>query len=135
MIQFYFLSIVLNALSGYLLISGDDGGVLEFKSGFSVKDETFRLVVGILSAITGLLKILSAVEGDVRVIGDLIPALTGLLSGFILIFEYYGNRSLAEDSEKPERFGRILVRNKKIIGVAALIAAVLHFLFPRVLLL
>ena len=142
MVQFYFLSIVLNALAGYILISGDESGVLEFKGGFSLKDETFRLIVGILSVITGLLKLLSVIEGDVPVLGDLVPALAGFLSGFILIFEYYRNRSSLEksvdaesESEYSERIDRILVRNKKIIGVAALAAAVLHFLFPKVLLL
>jgi len=135
MLQFYFLSIALNVLAGYILITGDEGGVLEFKSGFSLKDETFRFVVGILSVVTGLLKILSPIEGDVPVVGDLIPAITGLVCGFILIFEYYRNRSSLEASEHTERVDRILVSNKKIIGVAALVVAVLHFLFPKVLLL
>ena len=135
MLQFYFLSIVLNSLAGYILISGDEDGCLELKSGFSIKDETFRLVVGILSAITGLLKLLSATNGDLPVIGDLIPALMGFLTGFILIFEYYRSRSSLEDLGQPEKIDRILVNNKKIIGIAALIAAALHFLFPTVLLL
>jgi len=135
MLQFYFLSICLNGLAGYILFSGDEGGGLEFKSGFSLKDETFRLVVGILSAITGLLKILSVVEGDIPVIGDLIPALAGFLTGFILIFEYYRNRTSMNNPEQSEKIDRILVGNKKIIGIVAMAAAVLHFLFPRVLLL
>ena len=135
MLQFYFLSIVLNALSGYILITPDEGGVLEFKKGFSLKDETFKLVVGILSAVIGVLKLLSAVEGDVPVIGDLIPALSGFLCGFILIIEYYRGRSSIAISEQTEKVNRLLVSNKKIIGVIALIAAALHFLFPKVLLL
>ena len=135
MLQFYLLSVVLNVLAGYILIAGDNDGVLEFKGGFSLKDETIRLVLGILSLLTGLMKILSVVEGDVPVIGDLFPALTGLLSGFILIFEYYRSRSSVEVSEHSERVDRILVSNKRIIGVAALIAAALHFLFPKVMLL
>jgi len=135
MLQFYFLSIALNVLAGYILISGDENGVLEFKGSFSLKDETFKFVVGILSVVTGLLKILSPIEGDIPVVGDLIPAITGLVCGFILIFEYYRNRSSLDASEHTEKVDRILVSNKKIIGVAALIVAVLHFLFPKVLLL
>jgi hypothetical protein len=133
MIQFYFLSIVLNALAGYLLFSGDESDALEFKGGFSLKDETFKLVVGILSALTGLLKILSSVEGDVRVVGDLVPAITGLLGGFVLVFEYYRNRSSPEISDGAEKMDRFFSANKKIIGIVSLVAAVLHFLFPRVL--
>jgi len=135
MIQFYFLSILLNALAGYILFTGDDVNVLEFKNNFSIKDETFKLVVGILAAVTGLLKLLSPVEGDVPVIGDLIPALAGLLAGFLLIFGYYQSRSSMEITEHVERIDRILGKNKKIIGAFALLAAVLHFLFPKVLLL
>jgi len=133
MVQFYFLSIVFNALAGYILISEDDD-VLEFKSGFSLKDDTFKFVVGILSAAVGLLKILSAIEGDVRVIGDLFPAASGLLTGFILIFEHYRSRLSHETSEQTEKIEK-LFGYKKIIGVAAFIAAALHFLFPKVLLL
>lgn len=135
MLQFYFLSVLLNALAGYILISEDDVGVLEFKSSFSLKDETLRLVTGILSVVTGLLKILSPVEGDVPVVGDLVPAITGFLAGFVLIFEYYRGRTSLEITANVDRIDRILVSNKKIIGVAAIIAAGLHFLFPKVLLL
>ena len=135
MVQFYLLSVVLNAFAGYILIVEEEGSVLEFKGGFSLKDETFRLVVGILAAVTGFLKLLSVIDGDVPVLGDLLPAITGFLTGFILIFEYYRNRSSVEASEQTEKIDKVLVSNKKIIGFAALIAAALHFLFPRVLLL
>ena len=135
MLQFYFLSIVANALAGYILISGSDDSPLVFKSGFSLKDETFKLGVGIAALVIGLMKILSVVEGDVPVIGDIIPAVAGILSGFILVFEYYRSRTSLEASENVAKVDRLLVANKKVIGIAALIAAVLHFLFPRVLLL
>jgi len=135
MLQFYFLSIALNALAGYILITGNEDGALGFKSGLSLKGESFKLVVGILAVITGLLKLLSVVEGDVPVVGDLFPALAGFLSGFILIFEYYRNRSSLEVSGHTEKVDRLLVANKKVIGIAALIAAAMHFLFPKVLLL
>jgi len=138
MLQFYFLSIVMNALAGYILISGEDGkGPLVFKSGFSlsIKDETFKLVVGIISALTGLMKVLSVVEGDVPIIGDLFPAAAGFLSGAILIFEYHRTRTTLKDSDSVEKIDRLLVANKKVIGMAALAAAALHFLFPSVLLL
>ena len=135
MLQFYFLSIVLNLIAGYLLISGESDGLPEFKCGFSFKDDTFKLIIGIISVVMGLLKLLSVIEDDVPIIGDLFPALAGFLSGFILIFEYYRNRATIDSNEQTEKIDRILVRNKKIIGFAALVAAVLHFVFPKVLLL
>jgi len=135
MLQFYFLSIAMNALAGYILITGDGDSPFTFKNGFSLKDETFKLVVGIIAALTGLMKILSVIEGDVPVIGDFFPALAGFLAGFILIFEYYRSRTSMEASDNTEKVNRLLVANKKVIGVAALVAAALHFLFPTVLLL
>ena len=134
MIQFYFLSIVLNATAGYILISKDESAI-EFKSGFSLKSETSKLVLGILSLVIGLMKLLSVYEGDVPVAGDLFPALAGFFSGFILIFEYYRSRSTIGNSENSVKIDRVLVANKKLIGMAALLSALLHFLFPKVLLL
>jgi len=135
MLQFYFLSIVMNALAGYILFAGGNDSPVVFKSGFSLQNETFRLVVGIASALVGFMKLLSVVEGDVPVIGDIVPALAGILAGFVLIFEHYRSRISMESSSSAEKVDRLLVANKKIIGIAALAAAVLHFLFPRVLLL
>jgi len=137
MLQFYLLSVVLNAIAGYILFFGSPGGVLEWRCGVSVKDESFRYVVGILSVFTGLFKLLSSIAGDLPLIGDIVPAALGFLCGFILIFEYYGSRSAAEDLEhEPDarKIDGFLVTNKKLIGAAAMIAAVLHFLFPTVLL-
>ena len=135
MLQFYFLAVFLNALTGYMLITGDSDNALEFKSNFSVMDETFRLIIGVLSVVTGLLKLLSPIEGDIPVIGDLIPAISCFLTGFILIFEFYKSRSTLDETENAEKINQVLVRNKKIVGIAAVAAAVLHFLFPKVLLL
>jgi hypothetical protein len=134
MIQFYFLSIFFNVLIGYILISSDDEALLEIRPGFSLKDETFKLVLGILGMVTGVLKLLSPVEGDIHVIGDIVPAVAGFLSGFILFFEYYKGHATI-DSDESENFGQMLIRNKKIAGYAAIAVAVLHFLFPKVLLL
>jgi hypothetical protein len=136
MIQFYFLSVLLNALSGYVLIkdngSGEEDAIIDSEFRLSLHNETCRLILGILTIVMGLLKILSAVEGDVRVIGDLLPALAGFLAGFILVFEYYRNRAVLEP-EHTEKIEQLLINNKKWIGVFALAVAGLHFLFPTVL--
>ncbi|MDR0387641.1 MAG: hypothetical protein LBH57_06350, partial [Treponema sp.] len=90
--------------------------------------------LGILTMLTGLLKLLSSTAGDIPVIGDIIPAIAGLGAGFILIFEYYNSRS-ALNTEKSEKFARSLEHNKRWVGFIAMAAAALHFLFPSVLLL
>jgi hypothetical protein len=134
MIQFYFLSIFLNVLAGYILITGEEGISFEIRPGFSLRDGTVRLVLGILAMVTGILKLLSSVEGDMPVLGDLVPAAAGFGAGFVLAFDYYRSHA-ALDNEKGESVGRMLLKNRKIIGIIAVAAAVLHFLFPTVLLL
>jgi hypothetical protein len=134
MIQFYFLSIFFNVLSGCVLISNDDADPLEIRPGFSLKDETVKLILGILSMVTGILKLLSSVEGDLPILGDIIPAVIGFFAGFILVIEYYKGRTNI-DPEGSDNFSQMLIHNKKIVVYAAIVVAALHFLFPKVLLL
>jgi hypothetical protein len=134
MIQIYFLSVFLNALTGYALITSEDQGALGIKGGFSLSDETVRLVLGILAMVTGLLKLLSPVEGDLPILGDLVPGILGLFAGFALVFEYYRSHTTVE-TEQTEKMDQLLSRNKKIIGFVAIVSGALHFLFPGILLL
>ncbi|GHU73444.1 hypothetical protein FACS189450_13240 [Spirochaetia bacterium] len=136
MIQFYFLSILFNAGAGFVLVNEgtDVENSIESSLKFSLRNETFRLVLGILTMATGLLKLLSSTQGDLPIIGDMIPAVTGLAAGFILLFGYYQGRSVIDD-DKNTRLGEIVSKNRKWIGFAAMAAAALHFLFPQALLL
>jgi hypothetical protein len=134
MIQFYFLSILFNGLSGYALIAHSDDDAAGPETGFrlSLQNEICRLILGAATILTGLLKILSSLRGDVPVIGDIVPALAGFLAGFILVFEYYRGRSTLEP-EHTEKIEQVLIHNKKWIGCFALAAAALHFILPSVL--
>jgi hypothetical protein len=134
MLQFYFLSILLNGLTGYALIhnTDEDLAALDTEFRFSLHNETCRFILGAATIIVGLLKILSSIKGDVPVVGDLIPALAGFLGGFILVFEYYRNRSTLEP-EHTEKIEQVLIHNKKWIGYFALMAAAFHFFLPSVL--
>ncbi|MDR2142796.1 MAG: hypothetical protein LBP29_00305 [Treponema sp.] len=99
---------------------------------FSFDNEVFRLVLGAASIFTGLFKVLSPVEGNVPVVGDLVPALANFLGGFILVFDYYRNRATVR-SEAVEKLGDIVEKNRKIAGFVSIGAAVLHFVFYSVL--
>ncbi len=96
------------------------------------RGRTFRLVLGILTALTGVMKLLSVVRTDVPVVGDLIPALAGLAGGFCILLDYY----VSESTEKlplPAWISCVFVRNSRYIGYFCLCAAVLHFVFPDVI--
>lgn len=135
MLQFYFLSILLNTITGLVLLFTDKDapdGISVVKIPAIAQDETFRLVLGILTSVTGFFKLLTAVRGDVPVIGDLVPALAGLAGGFALLYEFYKARSTIEGDRIP-LFIQKIVDSKRYVGIACLVAAVFHFLFPTVL--
>lgn len=135
MLQFYFLSILLNTITGLVLLFVDkddlDVSPADKVPAFA-RDETFRLVLGILTGVTGFFKLLTAVRGDVPVIGDLIPALAGLAGGFSLLYEFYRTRSTLEQENLPA-FIQTIVDSRKYVGMACVAAACLHFLFPTIL--
>ena len=132
--QLYFLSIVLNGFAGFLFLFGDLGGNDPDGSGkkFAFVGSGFRLIIGILALLTGILKLLYPME--VLIFGDLLPALAGIIAGFMLIYGFYRERSSNVDSEeKINRLGESVLHYKKAIGIVLLVAALLHFLLPRAL--
>ena len=133
MLPIYSLSILINSLVGLILIIGneeaDTGGF-----SFSLNNETIRLVAGFIALITGVLKILSPVAGNVPIVGDLFPALTGIAGGLILIFEFYRNK--APDSsalDYMERIAAIIMRNRKLSGIVCLGVSAIHLIFYPVI--
>lgn len=135
MLQFYFLSIVMNILAGVVLASGFIDERVAFASGlreyFDAKP-TAKLTIGIISFIVGIFMLLSSTNGDVPVVGDLLPALAGLVMGSALALDYYKSRSNVSSSF-VERAEKLLLKNRNALGIAGIVIAVLHFLLPRVL--
>ena len=136
MLQFYFLSILLNFIAGFILFtnktSQTENESLETKSIF--KDKTFKLIIGILCCFTALVKLLTSFPGAVPLLGDLIPSIAGILGGGALLIEYYISQSPTETKLNP-KIETIFIANKKYIGIICILSAVLHFLFPKVILL
>lgn len=133
MIQLYFLSILCNSLSGYILLASKEDQTVE--KGLSINNPTFHLVLGIISAVTGVLKLLSPTLDGVLLIGDLIPAAAGIAAGLLLIFGIYrhGVSAEPETQGKLDRFGISLLRFRKAVGLGLIIIAAVHFLFPQAL--
>ena len=146
MAQFYFLSVLLNIIIGLVLVYGTD--LTKQASGSKTKavstkknsvfsgiacleSKTFRLVLGVLAVLVGIMVILSPFRNDVPVIGDLLPAIAGFASGASLLLEYYLS-SATEETNIPEKVKTILIDGRKYIGVGCLVAGLLHFIFPQV---
>lgn len=122
MVQFYFLSVLLNILAGIILINSNNSTKLEsdnfdindadeksrikkvkstLKNDSILSNETFCLVSGALCTLTGFIKLFFTFSNNgknIIIIGDLLPALFGLAGGLIIILEYYAN-SFAEHDQ------------------------------------
>jgi hypothetical protein len=133
MVQFYALSVFVNLVIG-LLLSVD--GKSEEASFFGrlkevLEDRGFKFSLGILSLIIGLFKILTPTIGDIPVVGDLFPAITGIVLGGVLLLEFFRTKSDLS-SETISKLEGAVAKNKKFIGIAGIVIAILHFLMPAV---
>ena len=132
MVQFYALSVVVNVLSGLLLAGGPKEkkttALYKLQNLFEAKAAKFSL--GLLSLIVGLFKILTPTAGDLPVAGDILPAATGFALGGILLLDFL--KSSSDVEEEPGKLTARLLSNKKYIGMAGIVAGVLHFLMPGV---
>ena len=114
MLQFYFLSILLNLLIGITLVYGNNEKIS------ILDDKTFQLVVGILSVFVGVIKFLSSVKG-VPFLGDLLPAMANILA------------KANEELSPSDIVQFIFIDKKKYIGIGCIAIAIIHFIVPDVL--
>jgi hypothetical protein len=136
MIQLYFLSIICNGLSGYILFAGDEDVSFEKNSRF-LNNPVFHLVLGIISTVTGILKLLSPTMDGIPILGDLLPVAAGITSGLLLIFGIYrqetSSTAVTETTGTLDRLGLSLLRFRKSVGLGLIVVAIVHFLFPKAL--
>jgi hypothetical protein len=133
--QFYFLSIVANAFAGLLLAADYLGQKVPFFAEWRklLANRTFEITLGVAVASTGVLKLIILSPREYApVVGDLLPALAGILLGAVLLGEVLFNRT-GHGGEKVKRAARIAIGYRVPIGIAGLIVAALHFVVPGVL--
>lgn len=135
MVQFYLLAVILNILGGLFLSSElleDRFPVVKsLRESLSLNNST-RVVAILIALVTALFKILSVTEGDVPVVGDLLPALSLIALAFVVFLEFYRERASVETSFM-EKLNSFFLEKKTIIGIAAMAIGIAHFLFPSVL--
>jgi len=142
MIQFYFLSIILNIAGGFLLsgeylvrklpvLSGFEGFI-----GFFEDNPGYKFIFACVCFFTGIIKFISVTFGDIPVAGDMFPALLGILIGFMLSYDFY-KKKFGKESGSPLAFIDTLqsffMKHKTVIGIAGIVVSVFHFIFPGVL--
>ncbi|MBQ0040371.1 MAG: hypothetical protein KBS64_08095 [Treponema sp.] len=152
MAQFYFLSVLMNILSGLILVFGINLASQKLDLDFDEEEEVsdkkakvkktfgelgldspgFRMVVGVLCVFVAVMKILSVFRNDVPVLGDLFPAMAGFAGGASILLEYYV-ATTDTDISVNENVQKVFIDSRKMIGYVCFAAAVLHFVFPQVL--
>ena len=152
--QFYFLSIVTNLLAGVTL-AGDYlatrfPGLQSLLPGLNQR--TARLTIGSITTAVGILKLLVYANPlQIVVVGDLLPAVAGIVLGGSLVVTAL--RPTEEDGVEPEAAGEeesdhvapvegpvektahLALGYRVPVGLAGMAVAVLHFLFPGAVLL
>jgi hypothetical protein len=137
MIQFYLLSVLLNLLCGALLVSRSGTVALPLAQRPSPILEHCgkKKFIGILTILVGAQKLFYSLHGDLPFIGDLVPALGGILSGAAYLAGVHGTRK-KEGRTAQGVFFRLrawLSARRSFFGYFGMLSAVFHFLFPRVL--
>ncbi|MFP3959204.1 MAG: hypothetical protein ACLFM6_05065 [Spirochaetaceae bacterium] len=135
MYQIYLLSVLTNVLAGVALSVGGMDEKLHLSSVFNkelMQNDGFRLGLGIVTFVVGFFKLLSVTEGNVPVVGDILPALSGLLLGLILLLQYYRGKSTVS-SPFVDTMDSIFGKNSAVFGTIGILIAILHFLLHPVL--
>lgn len=132
MIQLYALSVFANVLTGLLVASEAGEGTGFFGQLRKLFEENnLKFSLGVASLVIAVFKLLGPIEGDVPVIGDLLPVLAGLATGSILLFDFFRASSTIK-STTVERLEGLIVDYRKTVGIAAAAAGALHFFVPTV---
>jgi membrane protease YdiL (CAAX protease family) len=136
MLQLYFLSVLFNALCGYILYSYDEemGNSGEKALSNLFNTPGFQLICGICAAAVAVLVLLLPLSG-IPILGDLVPSAAGLVGAYAVVFGIYRRNSSIDVDSKINRLGESLFHFRKILGIVLMAVSLLHFLFPKALLL
>ena len=127
MFQIYFLSVLLNILVGLFLIYENK---IE-NTNLIIQKPLLIMVLGFASIIVGIIKLFVVAQPDIVIIGDLLPAVFGIVGGFCILLNYFLLYGKNEIILKPV-VQKIFVDWKKTIGVLTLVVGILHFIIPQV---
>ena len=113
------------------------GDKLEFFS--SVRNILLKVgvktVVVVVSVLVRIFKLIIKSPGEtVLVAGDLMPALAGSGIGGVLLLDIF-RRKVKRSSESVDNAMNVVMTYHTLLGVFAIIVAILHFVFPGILIL
>ena len=137
MFQIYLLTVLTTLLAGLALAAGFLAERFPRISDFTefTANAVYRLIVGVLSLLIGVINAFSTYPGDIAVLGELFPSLAGLTAGILLIVQFItsksdeGSASRAADlADRVERFSGPYTA---AVGLAVMIVGILHAILPE----
>lgn len=147
--QFYFLSIVINLLAGVILAGDYLAERLPWMKSLlpEISSRSSGVAIGVITAGVGVLKLFVLADPlQTAVVGDLLPALGGIVLGGVLVSVALNAEQ--DDAERPahttkegsshvvvadgaaEKAVRLAAGYRTPAGLAGIAVALLHFLFP-----
>lgn len=132
-VQVYFLVVLCNLIMGIILT----------KEFFNKRFENFSLIyqllsseilqvtIGCVGTIIGILTLFLRYTGNMLILGDFIPAIIAIISGITLFIEYIANEEKT-DSSIVKFIENTFLKNRIILGFAALTVGIIHFIIPSI---
>lgn len=140
MAQFYLLSVLANAVAGLVLAGGVLADRVPFLAGFAklYAGRTAQAILGGVTLAIGVIKLFVGSPGElVPVAGDILPALVGIVLGGVLLVETFrpGSEAQAEKYARVKEISKAVLSYRVPLGIAGVVVALAHFLFPSVVIL
>lgn len=138
MFQVYLLTVLANLLAGVTLTFAFIKEKVPSLEPFSFifENDLFKVWLGVITFITGLLSLFKFYQFDILIIGDLLPSATALTAGVVLIIRYVMGKNTFDDEgsliHKVYNFGE---KYGTIVGLLAIIAGILHMILPSAVIL
>jgi len=133
MLQIYFLTVLTNIIAGLTISAPFLSKKIEGFEVFSkiMENKLYRVILGSITLLTGLFALLNHSSVSMAVFGDLIPAVSAMAMGIILIIYYFFSGE--EDKKIVITVKNLSEKYGNILGIAGIIIGLIHFLIPTAL--
>lgn len=132
MAQIYLLSVLANIIAGLTLAGDFLGEKMPFLASFKNlrSNKAAQTVIALASIIIGVIKLIVLSPGEsVPVVGDILPALTGIILGGILVIEAF-RPAVDSRGESLQKISKTVLSYRVPVGIVGVVVGIVHFLFP-----
>ena len=137
MAQFYLLSVLANIVAGLTLAGDFLGEKVPFLASFKNlrANKAAQTVIALVSIVIGVIKLIVLSPGEsVPVVGEILPALTGIVLGGILVIEAF-RPSVDSRGESLQKISKAVLSYRVPVGIFGVVVGIVHFFFPGVIVL